>query len=162
MRFLPLRSFEDSQFPLIKHELLFPTTYPALGLEWFLKVIFVVQPREEKLLKCTDWSLGSFPQGSLFLTGKPPSFYLKVYPHRQIHSSLRNTITHGHHNGNEYCSELHYHSWNRSVLVFIRRNTRRPKERARRLVKKLHTQSQNKEQRRTGGGLLFNILPIPH
>ena len=37
-----------------------------------------------------------------------------------------------------------------------------PKERARRLVKKLHTQSQNKEQRRTGGGLLFNILPIPH
>lgn len=63
MRFLPLRSFEDCQFPLIKHELLFPTSYPALGLEWFLKVVFVVQPGEEKLLKCTDWLLGSYLPG---------------------------------------------------------------------------------------------------
>ena len=47
MRFLPLRSLEGCQLPLIKHELLFPTTYLALGLEWFLEVIFVVQLGEE-------------------------------------------------------------------------------------------------------------------
>lgn len=97
-------------------------------------------PCTERRGDLTDRPLGSFPQRSLFPTGKPPAFYLKAHPHLQIHSSPRNTIAHGHHNGNESCSGLRYHSLNRSVLVFIRRNTR-PKKRERRLVKKLHTQS---------------------
>ena len=48
------------------------------------------------------------------------------------------------------------------VFLCLPERIQEDQERERRPVIKLHTQSQNKEQRRTDGGLRLNILPIPH